>query len=162
MSKYFQASKFLPVLKGLFLYFAITAFACVLVVYGGIKIPGYQIPEPIITIFGATNLAIVMAGIVIVVILPIIQEIIFRKFLLQWLVEKVGALRGSMATALLFAAANTVYRGFIPVFILGLILNWLFVTSKSIRSCVLLHAIVSLSAFILDLLLIKGVIPLDF
>ena len=162
MSKYFQASKILPVLKGLFLYFAATAFACTLVVYGGIKIPGYQIPEPILTIFGTTNLAIVVAGIVMVIILPVIQEIIFRKLLLQWLVGKVGALRGSMATALLFAAINSAYRGFVPVFILGLILNWLFVTSKSIRSCILLHAIVSLSAFILDILLIKGVIPLDF
>lgn len=159
MSKYFQASK---ILKGLFLYFAMTASACALVVYGGIKIPGFKIPEPIVTIFGTTNLAIIIAGITLILIVPIIEEIIFRKFLLQWLTGKVGNFRGSMATALLFAAVNTIYRGFVPVFILGLILNWVFMTSKSIRSCILIHVIVSLAAFTLDIMLIKGVIPLDF
>lgn len=157
MSKYFQAYKL--ALKGYLLYLAISVFACILVVYGGIKIPGYRIPAPI---FGTTALAIIAVGIITVIILPVIEEIIFRKFLLQWLIDKAGNMRGSIITALLFASVNSIYRGFIPVFILGLILNWVFIKSKSIRPCILLHVTNNAAIFTLGILLIKGVIPLDF
>lgn len=157
MSKYFQAYKL--ALKGYALYLAISVFACILVVYGGIKIPGYQIPAPI---FGATVPAIIAVGVIMVIILPVIEEIIFRKFLLQLLTDKVGNMRGSIITAMLFASVNSIHRGFIPVFILGLILNWVFMRSKSIWPCIWLHVINNAVIFTLEILLVKGVIPLDF
>ena len=88
---------------GYLLYLGISFFISILIIYGGLKIPGYQISEPILPIFGNTSFAMAIAAIIIIGIAPILEEVFFRGFVLQGLVNKVGKAWGAIATALLFA-----------------------------------------------------------
>jgi len=162
MSKYFQAAKFLPVIKGLFLYYAITGFACVLIVYSGMKIPGYKIPAAILPAFGTTWPAYILAGAILILVIPIAEELLFRQLFLKKLLEKLSEKNSSIIVAFFFALANLFYSSFTPALIFGLILNWLFISTKSVKQCITLHVIKNIIVCTLQLLLVKGVIPLDF
>jgi len=147
---------------GYFLYLGISFAIIVIVIFGGLKIPGYQISEPVLPLFGTTNVAIIIAAIVIIFIAPILEEVFFRGFILQGLVNKFGKSAGAIVTALLFATLHLQFESFIPIFILSLILSIIFIRSKSIWPCILFHIINNIVAFTVELMIIKGVIPLDF
>jgi uncharacterized protein len=149
-------------LLGYLFYVGVSLMIAALIVFGGIKIPGYQIPEPTLPLFGETGLAITIAAIVIIGIAPILEELFFRGFILQGLVNKIGPYFGAVLTALLFAIVHLQFASFIPIFILSLILSILFIRSKSIWPCIIFHLINNAVAFMIELLMIKGVIPLDF
>jgi membrane protease YdiL (CAAX protease family) len=126
------------------------------------KIPGFQIPTPILPIFGSTWPAYLLGGIVLILIIPIVEELLFRQLFLKKLLERLSEKNSSIIVAFLFALANLFYLSFTPAFIFGLILNWLFIRTKSVKQCIALHVIKNIIVFTLQLLLIKGVIPLDF
>lgn len=147
---------------GYLLYLGISSLISIFIIYAGVKIPGYQISEPILPIFGNTNFAMAVAAMVVIGIAPILEEIFFRGFVLQGLVNKVGKIWGAIATALLFAVFHLQFQSFIPIFILGLILSFLFIRSKSIWPCIWFHIINNIVAFAVELMMLRGIIPLDF
>jgi uncharacterized protein len=147
---------------GYLFYLGITFVMSMLVVFGGVKIPGYQIPEPTLPLFGETNLAMMIAAVVIIGIAPILEEVFFRGFLLQGLVNRIGTYLGAILTAFVFALIHLQFESFIPIFILSLILSLLFIRSRSIWPCIWFHVINNGIAFAVELMLVRGVIPLDF
>jgi uncharacterized protein len=147
---------------GWLMYVGISVLISILVVYGGIKIPGYQIQESILPLFGTTKSALTIAAIVIIAIAPMLEEVFFRGFVLQGLVNKWGRAIGVIATALIFAVFHLQFGSFIPIFILGVIMSLLFIRSKSIWPCIWFHVINNSIAFLVQLMLIKDKIPLDF
>lgn len=147
---------------GYMMYLGISFVIMTVMVFGRFKIPGYQISEPVLPIFGETSLALAIATITIVVLAPLLEEVFFRGFVLQGLVNKYGKYYGAIATALIFSALHLKFESFIPIFIMSLVLSILFIRSKSIWPCIYFHVINNTVALLIEIMIVKGVIPLDF
>lgn len=152
----------LPAFVGYLSYIGISVIITAIVLFWGIKIPGYQLQTPIIPIFGESSVALLVAGAIVIFVAPFIEEIFFRGFVLQGFVNDLGKYVGAIFTAILFAAFHLEFGSFIPVMILGLILSVLFIRSKSIWPCLWFHLINNTVAFIAQILIVKQIIQLDF
>lgn len=149
------------ILTAYILYWAINIIISLIVIYGDIKIPGYQMQESIFKLFGNDLASIIFSGIIVILIAPLVEEIFFRGFLLRTLANRIGDMPGSIITALIFALLHFPWQSIIPVFILGLILNSLVIKTKSIWPAIGFHIFNNSIAFTVLLLLEKGIISLE-
>lgn len=158
----FKKIKILPlvgyVLSGFFLYFGIIFIISAFILYNDIQIPGFKLQESPIPIFGIDNLGLIVAGITIIGIAPIIEELLFRGFLLRTLSDKIGIYWGSIISALLFSALHIPWSSFIPIFIIGLIINSIVIRSKSLWPAIAFHIFNNAIAFTVQILILKDVI----
>lgn len=143
-----------------FLYIGITLIISLISIYNNVKIPGYQIQESVLPLFGTDILGLVIAGGAIILLAPLIEEILFRGFLLRTLVNKIGVMWGSIVSALIFAILHVPWQSIIPIFILGLILNSLVIRSKSLIPAIGFHVLNNAITFVIQILIEKGVISL--
>jgi len=143
------------------LYLSISLLITTFILYTGLKIPGYQIQEEIVPMFGTDTFSLVVAGILIVGLAPIIEEIFFRGFLLRTLANKSGVFLGSIVSAAIFAVFHMQWQSIIPIFILGLIINSIVIKSRSIIPAIGFHIFNNALAFTFEILLIKEVISLE-
>jgi uncharacterized protein len=141
-------------------YIFISLIINILIIYTGVKIPGYQIQEKVIPLFGDDTVSIVLAGIIIVGIAPFLEEIFFRGFLLRTIVNKYGILCGTVITALIFAIFHMQWASIIPIFIIGLIINSIVINSKSLYPSILFHMFNNGLAFTVELLILKDIIKI--
>lgn len=149
------------VLSGYLLYLGIAFIVNLIIIYTGIKIPGFQIQERLLPIFGENTLGLIIAGILIVLVAPVLEEIFFRGFLLRTLVNKWGIVLGSIISSALFAVLHLQFGSIIPVFILGLIINWMVIRSKSILPSIFFHIFNNAIAFTIELLILKEIIKIE-
>lgn len=149
------------VVKSLIIYFLLSFVLLSVIIYSGLKIPGYQIQESIVPHFGSDILSLVLATITVAIIAPILEEVFFRGFLLQTISNRTGIVWGSIISALIFAALHTPWGSFIPIFILGLIMNSLVIQARSIIPSIGFHIVNNLLAFTVQILLAKEIISLD-
>ncbi len=91
-------------------------------------------------------LAVAFAG----VIVPVTEEILFRGFLIAWLRERSNAIFAVVVSSLLFSAVHFYFL--VPggefgmfasagIFVLGLLLGWLAIWSRSLWPPIVLHVI---------------------
>lgn len=144
------------VLTGYFLYLGINFIITVIVLYTNIKIPGFEISQRILPLFGKDILSLSLAGILILIVDPVLEEILFRGFILKNLVNKTGVVLGSILAALIFAGLHSQSESFGKIFILGLILNALVIKEKSIYPAIALHIFNNLIIFILEIIILKS------
>lgn len=160
----FKKIKILPlvgyVLSGFFLYFGIIFIISAFILYNDIQIPGFKLQESPIPIFGIDNLGLIVAGITIIGIAPFIEELLFRGFLLRTLSDKIGIYWGSIISALLFSALHIPWSSFIPIFIIGLIINSIVIRSKSLWPAIAFHIFNNAVAFTVQILILKDVITI--
>jgi len=78
---------------------------------------------------------------------PIVEEIFFRGFIFQGLRHKYGWIKGGLLSALVFALGHLDPVAFIPTFILGLLLAYLYHRSNSVWPGVILHFLVNSFGF---------------
>ncbi len=78
-------------------------------------------------------------GVVAVVLTPIAEETFFRGFVLMGLVQRFGIVKAAAASSLLFALAHIHIGLLLPTFLLGLLLAWLYLRTRSVWSCALTH-----------------------
>ena len=78
--------------------------------------------------------------IAVAVLAPIAEEIFFRGFLYGGLRRRMGALGAMLTSTLLFTALHFSLDAFIPIFVLGLFLAWLYERTGSLYPGMLLHA----------------------
>lgn len=149
------------VLSGYLLYLGISFIVNLIIIYTGIKIPGFQIQEKLLPILGENTLSLIIAGILIVLVAPILEEIFFRGFLLRTLVNKWGIVLGSIISSALFAVLHLQFGSIIPIFILGLIINWMVIRSKSILPSIFFHVFNNAIAFTIELLILKEIIKIE-
>lgn len=174
MKKYFQASwtklgfkkikpfKLLTLIVSYYLIYLIISLVILMaIIYWNIKIPGYQIKASILKLFGTDTFSMIKSGLLVVIIAPFIEEIIFRGLLLQTLCKKIGTVFGSLITAVIFSILHFPWQGIIPAFILGLIINGLFIKSKTLWATIGFHILNNAVAFTIVILLEKGVISVD-
>lgn len=161
----FKKMKLWAVLKsalaGYFFFLALNSLIAMIIFYADIQLPGYQLQENIFNIFGTDIAGIITAGIVVILVAPIIEEIIFRGFLLSTLVNKIGIWAGSILTASIFASIHMTWQSILPIFILGLIINSIYIKTQSVWPTITFHMINNSVTFTFYLLLSKGTISLD-
>lgn len=72
---------------------------------------------------------------------PFAEEILFRGFILAGLVSWLGGFRAAIVSAGLFALAHVFIYSLIPIFIIGLILAWLYLRTRSLWPPIIAHSI---------------------
>lgn len=164
---YFGFNKFS--LKKTLLY-SVFAYICfhllnVLIVlfmlYTDMKIPGYQTQKFLLPLIGDNNFYLLILGFVTIVSGPIIEEIFFRGFLLRSLSDKIGLLAASLLSALLFAFMHFQFEVFVPIFILGLIINQLVIKTNSLYPAIAFHMLNNAVVFTVEVLVLKGTINIE-
>ena len=70
---------------------------------------------------------------------PLAEETFFRGFVLNGLSRRWGFRAGAIGSALLFAASHGLTGLFIPVFMSGLVLAWVYRRTGSLWPAVLAH-----------------------
>ncbi len=146
---------------GYALFLGITLIISIFILYTGLKIPGFQVQEDVLAVFGKDTLGLVVAGIIVVGIAPIFEEIFFRGFLLRNFANRMGMFWGSVMSAGVFALFHMQWQSIIPIFILGLIINSLVIRHKSIMPAIFFHVLNNGIAFTIEVLLITEVISLE-
>ena len=76
-----------------------------------------------------------------VVLAPIFEELVFRGILLPVLVSKVGKISGVLLSALIFALAHLSVGELPPLFVLGVGLGLMRLSSGRLFTCALMHAL---------------------
>ncbi|MBI2453259.1 CPBP family intramembrane metalloprotease [Candidatus Peregrinibacteria bacterium] len=119
-------------------------------------IPGYDQQISYLPVFGNDAFAMIIAFFVIVIIAPIVEELFFRGFLLQTLVQYFHPFLGSFITALVFTSIHFQFQSFIPIFVLSLLLNGLFLHTKNIWPSITFHMLNNVLALILEYVVISS------
>lgn len=137
-------------------------FLYVLVAYysGFDEAPGFGRQEPFIPLFGESTFDLAVAIFVLVIAAPIIEELIFRSFILQTFLARFKPWIASSLTALIFAVIHFDFQSVAIIFVLGLILNWIFIRSRSIIPCIGFHMVNNSIAFLVEFLVSKGYLHL--
>lgn len=143
------------------LYLGITAIVGVIIIFTQFKIPGYQAQPNMLLHFGNSELSLVIAGLVMVIIAPIVEEVFFRGFLLRTFVKNFDTFLGSVLSAAIFAIFHLQLQSIIPIFILGLIINSLVIRNKSLWPAISFHIMNNAIVFGLQLAILKNALPVD-
>ncbi len=86
-----------------------------------------------------TGLGFAIVAVLAVVVAPVAEETFFRGFILSGIGKRFGYAWGIVVSALLFSIAHMQLGAFLPIFILGILLAWLYVKTGSIWPCILTH-----------------------
>lgn len=92
-------------------------------------------------LFGANTTGLVLAIVMVVVVGPFVEEVVFRGALLEGLAARFGAWPAIVVQALLFAAFHRSVWMFVPMFMLGVVLGWLAHARDGLWPPIALHAL---------------------
>ena len=106
-----------------------------------------DIPEEI----GLDGPAVLVTYALVVLWVPLTEEIFFRGFIFPGLAGAMGALKAGIVTAILFALVHGDPGVIVPIFVTGLVLAWLYHRTGSIWSSVAAHALQNLLALSVSL-----------
>ena len=95
------------------------------------------------------NLQIALAFMALVIIAPIVEETIFRGFMLPAFARRFGIVPAAIFTSLLFGAIHWQLNVGIITFIMGLLLSWLYYATRSLWPAIMFHSLKNLLAFVL-------------
>ena len=132
---------FLTLLGAYALYLFAMSFIGYLSITHGIEIPGFSEQEPL-PFAPLENWYIgLMSFISIALLAPIGEEILFRGILLPTFLRTWGPKRASLLTALLFATIHFQWETIAPLFLLGLILNALYLSERNLWYPIAFHGL---------------------
>jgi len=96
--------------------------------------------DTITHVFGTSGGGLALAGFMLIVVGPFVEECVFRGALLRGLEARIGAWPAIVAQALLFAAFHRSWWLLFPMTVLGIALGWLAHERKSLWPAIALHA----------------------
>lgn len=149
------------IIKSYFLYVGISILISIIIINFDVQIPGYQVQESVLPLFGNSLFSLITAALVVVVLAPILEEIFFRGFLLRTLSDKIGIYLGSIVSALIFALLHFPWQSIIPIFILGLIINATVIRTKSIWPAIGFHILNNAIVLVFEILIVKDIISIE-
>ncbi len=134
------------IFAGIVGYIAIlpTLLVILLVVLWGLNLIKYEPPpQPIFDLLfeEKRHRVILFLGIFISLFGPIIEEIFFRGFLYNAIKKRFGIKPGVLISAALFSLLHSNLVGFLPIMALGALLAYLYETTGSIVSSIVVHII---------------------
>jgi len=115
--------------------------------YFGTSIPGFAQQAEHLPLFGKGKFDLAVAITILIFVAPIIEEFIFRGFLLNTLLRSYKPWIASVITAAVFALIHLEFSSIGIIFILALILNSIFLRSRSLWPCILFHIVNNSLAF---------------
>jgi uncharacterized protein len=102
---------------------------------------GHPTPEQsVVEMFPRSPAGLVLFILMAVLAAPFLEEVVFRGFIFQGLASSWGTIPGMLASAALFSAIHTQLTIFVPLFILGVVLAWVFYYTRSLWTSIALHA----------------------
>lgn len=109
--------------------------------------PG-QSENPVLSLFDEAPLWQYLGlGLLVVVVGPFFEELIFRGWLYAGLAVRLGDGWAAVISAALFALIHGDLPALLPLFVLGLIFAWIYRKSGSLWACVLLHSMWNATTF---------------
>lgn len=140
----------LSVAQGFFFYYLISLFLFQILSRYDLEIPGYGEQESHIPLFGDTPMGIFLAIFVMIGIAPLVEELFFRGYVYPIFKKHFTIPVASVFSALLFGFFHLEFQVLIPLFLLGLILNWLFEKTRSLWTPIVFHMINNAFAFLIE------------
>lgn len=105
----------------------------------GYQIPGYQEQQPHLPLFGEDLFSLSFAVLTIIVFAPLAEELFFRGYITQLLGRYYKPLKTIALSGFLFALFHFEFQSFIPLFILGMIISYLFLRTRSLWPGIFFH-----------------------
>lgn len=141
----------------LFISYVVRFVYAVIINVLGIKVQ----PQEVLMQLDLHGEGFVLAFVVVAVFAPVAEEIFFRGFLYGGLRRRGGAASAMLVSSIFFTALHLSVGLFIPIFVLGLFLAWLYEHTGSLYPGIFLHAANNGLALLLLLLLQStGQLPL--
>lgn len=94
------------------------------------------------------RLTLILMVVVIVVLAPVTEEIVFRGCLYRFIKGKIGILPGLFVSGLLFALLHHNFLTLLPLLFLGIALAYVYELSGDLKVPILLHAIFNLNTVV--------------
>jgi len=91
---------------------------------------------------------LLLAGFVLVILVPVSEEIFFRGVTYIALKDKFGKIKGMFFSAFFFAALHGFIFYFLPLFLIGLSLAYLYERTRSLIPCIVAHSLINLVALL--------------
>jgi len=143
------------VLASYIFYIGLSIFIIMLFSILNIDLFGFEPTTSLFDVFGRDISGFTFAFVIAVVIAPFVEELFFRGFVLQTLAKKISPFWGVFLTALIFASVHFEFQSIMPLLILSVVLNVLYIKTKSIWPGIVFHIMNNSIAFII-LILIEG------
>lgn len=135
-------------------FYLLVSFAiAAILTYLGLDLPGYQEQESYLPLFGYDLFGLSIAFVVVSILAPLLEEWFFRGFIYRTFRKTWPLWLASGLTALLFALVHFQFQTFIPLFFLGLILNFAYQRTGSLWTSVAFHSMNNTIAFAFDIYL---------
>jgi len=96
-----------------------------------------------------TLVVFILHSLLIIVIAPVTEEIFFRGLVYPYLQKKMGAVKGIIVNGLVFGLAHFSLWVFIPTFLGGIVLGWIYRRTRSLYSAMLAHGVWNLIIVVL-------------
>ncbi len=128
------------VLSTYIFYFIFTAAISTYLYTNKVELPGYQGQESHLPLFGTDVIGYIGAIFFVVLLAPILEEIFFRGFVYRILAKTWSVWFGSIVSAILFALFHFEFQSFIPLLILGLLLNFNYQRTGSLWTSICFHS----------------------
>jgi uncharacterized protein len=143
------------------LLFASYAFRFLYVIIA--KLLGVQLEQQqILSYLDLRGVGFLLTLVGVAVVAPIAEEIVFRGFLYGGLRQRIGVIGAMLVSASFFTALHMSLDLFIPIFVLGIFLAWLYEYTGSLYPGILLHAANNaISVVLLFLLQASGLFPVS-
>ncbi len=97
-------------------------------------------PQEVLMQLDLRGAGFILALIVVAVIAPVAEELFFRGFLYAGLRKRAGVVGAMLISSVFFTALHLSIGLFIPIFVLGLFLAWLYEYTGSLYPGIFLHA----------------------
>ncbi len=117
-----------------------------------IQLPGFGVQESHIPLFGTSQFDIALGVLVVGVLAPFIEELLFRGFLLQTLMKYLPKWGASVIVAIIFGVIHFEFQSIGILIFLGFVLNWLYIKSNSTVPGIVFHVINNVLAFAFEFL----------
>ena len=150
---FIEASKW--ILGGLGIFILFNIIFALFLSGGGTDLPGFDQQKPFMPLFGSEPLDLTIAIVVLVFIAPVVEELVFRGFVLQTFLAKFKPVYATLISAGIFSAVHFEFQSVGIIFALALILNWIFMRSKSLWPCIGFHMLNNALVFLVEILLYK-------
>jgi membrane protease YdiL (CAAX protease family) len=97
--------------------------------------------QNVIDAFPHTTTGLILFALTACVVAPVFEEAFFRGFVFKGLARSWGPVWGAMVSSALFAAAHEQLTIFVPIFVLGLALCWVYQKTGSLWATIALHCL---------------------
>jgi membrane protease YdiL (CAAX protease family) len=145
LNRFSFESLWVPVVAMIVTYVLVIAYQVIVTVLDiDILKPRSNVPDAVTR----DQLAMVMAGVLAIVAAPLAEELFFRGFLFRGLLRW-GFAPAAMLSAGIFSAAHLSVGAFIPFFLVGFIMAWLYWREGRLWDTIVFHFLFNTTSFVL-------------